>query len=140
MASSQLSWLVFIIVAVVVVVVFIFIIILLLLFVIIHFFGVTCGGDEGGEGNPPRPAVVVDESCTERCLESVSQSSENVKLDADTRRWWLRRGPMSSGPTPVVAVVEDEIVVPVLFIRVSNTGYYKRVDIPGELASFMGRG
>jgi hypothetical protein len=83
-SSSQLSWLVSI-----VVVVFIFVVILLLLFVIIRFLGVTCGGDEGGEGNPPRP--VLDHSCTERRFDSVSQSSENVELDADTRGGCLTR-------------------------------------------------
>jgi hypothetical protein len=49
--------------------------------VVIRFFGVTCGGDEGGEGNPPRQ---VDHSCPKRRLESVSKSSENVELNTDT--------------------------------------------------------
>ena len=53
--------------------------------VVIRFLGVTCGGDEGGEGNPPRPVLAVDHSCPERRFESVFQSSEKVELDADTR-------------------------------------------------------
>jgi hypothetical protein len=58
------------------------------LVVVIHFLGVTCGGDEGGEGNPPRP---VDHSCTEWRFESVSQSSENVEPDADMHGGCLTR-------------------------------------------------
>ena len=109
----------------------IFVVILLLLFV----SWVLPGGDEGGEGNPPRP--VLDHSCTERRLASVSQSSENVELDADTRGGCLTRAGNRCLPSFLVSwalvIVSTRMTICLSFLQLVRSlgrGFFLCLPLP----------